>query len=426
MPNYIGNKNDVVSRGLKTLTTQTNIRQMARGGKARSIVETVGQEVENLSNLSDLDSKRVLLPTSYGKFLDNWGVTVGKGKLSERTAEVLAEDRVIKFYPRLGGTFGSINDNTTFIIPVGTIITAPQEVAQEAANIMSGIDEADSTFDRSIHYAVTQAVVCEYTASEAWVSAKALTPGRGGNLAAPGMLRTHSFEDYDNYLIKGLAVTNTQPILNGIEIESEASYKYRISKTITEAERANHTAIRLAALGVPGVADVMIMPFEDGAGRFNVYIKSISSVVSDTTVWAVQDAIDSVESCGNIGYARRPYEVGIEIRSTVTFRENYKESVKDEIRENLRIGALSYLNSMDMGSPINIQNMASDLKMIDGRVSLLGSNKTTEFDAIYIYYPARLADNGRRREKLLQGTIEVPAHTRIIAETSIDEPVRFF
>jgi len=425
MPNFTGSRGDATTRGIRILTSTTNIRQMSVGGKARGLIEANAQEVENISRLQEKNLKKAFLPTTYGQFLSHFAATVGLSRYPQRNAEVISTDEVIRFFPRLGGTFGGINAGNGFTIPAGTSVVAPASIAFEARETYRDVDTADSVYDRSIHYTLTDDLLCATDATEAFASARSLSPGTLGNLAAPGMLKTHSFREYNDSLSSALSVTNTNPILNGFDEEGDSGLRYRISKEITAAEKANNVAIINAALSVPGVADVVIVPFEDGAGRFNVYIKSISPIISNRTIRDVQITMDEVKATGCVGYARRPFNVGVEIDSTLLYAQSFTDDVKDDIRENLSLATINYVNSLDLGQTLDLRELAAELKQIDGRVKSVGRARKTFFDGVYVWYPARLADNGRRREKFLAGRVEVPSHARIVMETTIGDPVRF-
>jgi len=425
MPNFTGNKGDVVARGIRTLTQTTPIRQTAVGGKARAILETSGEEVQNLARVQDKNLRKAFLSSTYGQFLDHFGAMVGLTRYEQRNAEVLSTDQVIRFYTRFGNTFGEINGGSAIVIPAGTVITAPAQVATSASTIYSGVDSANTVFDRSIHYSMTESLICGKDDTEAFASARALTAGLTGNLAAPKMLKQHSFTGYSEGVQKSLLVTNDKPILNGFDEESEGSFKYRISKEITACEKANEVAIRTAALSVPGVVDVVIIPFGDGAGRFNVYVKSITSFVSDKMITDVQAAIDNSGAVGCIGYARKPYQIGIEIDSNLRYSTGITQSQKEFARENLAFAAIEYLNSLDIGTSLSLVTLANEIKKLTANVIAVGSASETLFDAVFVWYPARLADGGRRREKLRVQNLSVPAHSRIVVETSITDPIRF-
>jgi uncharacterized phage protein gp47/JayE len=424
MVEFVGSKDDILSRALSDLVKSTNIRQTIAGSKARSAYETFSKELESVARLNNLNHEKSMIPTSYGKSLDDWGKSFGMTRRSASTAEVLAEDRVIKFFVRTGDTFGSINGGSSFTIPEGTSLVAPAEIAEEAVALFSGIDDADSVHDRSIHYVTTEAVSCESDKKEAYASVKALTPGISGNLAAPYMLTSHDFRAYNDHIGQTLLVANVKPILNGHEAEGDASYRYRISKKITDAAAANNTSIIQAALSVAGVADVIIVPWQDGVGTFNVFIKSISSNISDRLVEDVQTAINKKLGNGNVGYAKPPYFVGIEINTNLVYTEDVTDNDKEAVRSAAAVAAVSYLNSLDMGEPLLLNVLSERVRSVDSRIAAVGRNEVTRFDNIHVYFPAKLATNGRRRERLITASLEVPMHSRIIAETSVDDPVR--
>jgi len=425
MPDFIGNFGEVVSRGINELTGKTLIRHMTPGGTARAILEILGKEMENLSNIQDANLRKAFLPTTYGQFLDHFGATVGLAKYPQRNAEALSTDRVFKFSVRNGATFGSINAGNGFTISAGTILTSPASSSIEEASAYSDIDTPDSIGDRSVHFSTSTDVWCGPLETEVYVGAAGLTPGRDANLAIGGMVSSHNFVSYSDYIARSLLITNERPLLNGTDEETTASFRYRISKALTAAEKANNVAITNAVLAIPGVADLIILPYDDGIGRFNVYIKSISSVVSDKTVEDVQLAIDEVSAVGNKGYARKPYEVGIEIDSTLIYRQAYDADTKAQIRESLIVAAISYLNSLDLGQPLIASDLEAELRQVDNRILAVGNNRTTFFDSLFAYYPARLVEGGRRREKIISSTLVVPLHARIISETTISDPVRF-
>jgi len=257
------------------------------------------------------------------------------------------------------------------------------------------------------------------------VSARSLVSGSLGNVASPGMLVSHSFTSYTSHFSRALRVTNINPILNGRDKEQDASLKYRLSQTITAAEAANNTAVARAVLEVPGVADYVVRPFEDGVGRFNVYIKSIASTVSDKIIEDVQAALDDIKAEGVVGYARKPFEIGIEISSRPIYSQEYNARDKAVIINNLTYAAMSYINSLDIGQPLALADLARELRSVDPRIITVGSNRLTIFDAVYVWYPTRLSTGGRRREMLIQNSVASAPNARIIIEPSIGTPIQF-
>lgn len=424
MPEFTGTFGEVLARELDNLVKSTPIRQTVSGSKARALLESHSREVENLSKVSRSNLQKAYLPTTTGKFLEHFGATVGLVKYPQSNAEAFIEDKSIRAYTRLGTTFGSINGGNGFTIPEGTTLTAIGIASFDDTRSVEDITIGDTLRDTNIHYVTTADVYCASDKTEAFLPAKASSPGTFGNLASPGMISSHSFTNYLDHAGKTLLITNSKPITNGVDAETESSFRYRISKELTAAEEANETAVRMASL-IPGVADVVLIPFEDGAGRFNIYVKATSPTVPDRILSAIQESIRATIAVGNIGYVRRPYEIGIEIDSVVTWRTALKEAEKTEIRKALVSASISYINSLDLGQPFILAELSNILRRVDSNVLAVGSNRVTLFDAVFGFYPARLAESGKRREKIIVPSIEIPPHARIIVEPSLSTPIRF-
>jgi uncharacterized phage protein gp47/JayE len=423
--NFLGTKGTIVRRGLDTLAHTTNIRQAASGGKARALLEIVGQEVENISILREDDLRKPFLRTSSGIYTDHFGNLTGVSRYLRRNAEVFLEDQAIRFSTRYGDTFGSINGGNDFTIPDGTRLQVPEEIVIEHLSDFYGSGDGTGPRAQGISYVLTGPVVCESDATYVYASARALTPGSNGNIAAPGMLVRHDFTGYLRSPSNLLVVSNTKPILNGLDEESQESYKYRISTAITDMERGNYSAILTAARSVPGVADASIIPHEGGAGQFTVYIKSISSFVSDKTIRDVRRQIEAVMSLGDVVQVKKPFEIGLEIASVLIYRDSYSDAVKAIIRRNLEIVAMSYINNGGLGQPVSLEDLANTLRSADNRILDVGSNEVTRFDSVFVYYPAKLAENLRRRERIITEVVFARPHSRILVENSIETPISF-
>lgn len=424
MPVFPSNKDEVLSRYIENLTSRTPINQVIPGSKARSIGETFAREIELMFQLEESNFEKSFLSTSYGQFLVRHAAETGVRRRPSRNAQILASDRVIRFYVENDQTFGSINNNESFTISAGSILTAPSEIAVESAAMFLGVDEPNTPEDRSIHYTVTEDVICLPNEKEAFVSAKCMVEGTQGNITTPNMLVRHLFTDYAEYQRNKLKVTNVKPILTGADKESDNSLKYRTSKIVTSAEGSNEDSIREKVLKIPGVVDYVLLPFQDGVGRYNLYIKSITSTVSDRMIEEVQTVLDTINAVGVIGFARRPMEIGLEIKTNLVYDKKYKEEEKALIRQNLIYAATTYINSLDIGQSLALPALAEELKSIDRRVSAVGSNLKTAFDNVFIHIPARLTNSGKRREKLIQPSIQALPHARIIVETNVSNAIQ--
>ncbi len=85
---------------------------------------------------------------------------------------------------------------------------------------------------------------------------------------------------------------------------------------------------------------------------------------------------------------------------------------------------MEYLNSRSLGSTLILAELVNEVKHMDSRIATVGFNKHTFFDGVFVWYPARLADGGRRRERLIVESLSIPLHARIVTENSISDPIR--
>ena len=70
--------------------------------------------------------------------------------------------------------------------------------------------------------------------------------------------------------------------------ETDDNYRYRITQQCLVLATSNETAIRLTALTVDGVKDVVLKPYSMGAGSFTVIVLSDEDVTSTGILEAVR------------------------------------------------------------------------------------------------------------------------------------------
>ncbi|PIZ56340.1 hypothetical protein COY23_03225, partial [bacterium (Candidatus Torokbacteria) CG_4_10_14_0_2_um_filter_35_8] len=138
-----------------------------------------------------------------------------------------------------------------------------------------------------------------------------------------------------------------------------------------------------------------------------------------------QTGINRVQAVGCMGYSRRPFEIGLELESLLRFYGTPTDEEKNQARVNALVAVSRYVTSLGIGSSLFLANLASVAKSSDSLIRFVGSDSSTYFDSVYVYYPARLESTGRRREKLLSGSLIASPTSRIIIETSLANPIRF-
>jgi len=397
-------ENKILQNTIDTLSGDTGITQLSPGGKARAILEAFAREQGSLAESFDLEMAQAFVRTSNGDSLDLIGEIVGIVRLEAQSAEIDAAHNNIKFYV-ISGTFGDINDGVTATVPAGTLLYANQ----------TSIAGSRTTAT----YRLTANVDLLPTATEAYVSAVSTQTGTKSTVGI-GAINTHGYSDYEDVANSTLKITNVSGIVGGSNRESDTNFRYRVSNAIVASEAANIIAVRLAALGVAGVADVTMIPYDRGSGTFTVLIKALYPIVSDALIEQVQQAINRIKAFGNSGISRAPKNVGIQMTVTLRYRTEITEDQKVTLETVVEDEIINYCNNLAIGEEFSTQELIRRILNTSNQIKSIGTS-SKPFDDIYIYRDSRLSDN-RVKQTLLA---DYSAHfdERVIVEQSISSPI---
>jgi uncharacterized phage protein gp47/JayE len=395
---------DILDNALRQLTNQTNITQLAPGAKARALMEIISRQLSEQYQIFDANLALTFLSTARDVTLDLLGEIVGLERLPPITAGTVLGSSNVVFYTE-ASNFGAINNSADITIPKGTRVwTTPSAI---------GADDA-------VIYYVAQETVLPASADEQSVPTEA---GQQGDVFNVGQetLTNHEYNGYADALSGTLLVRNRAAITNGRDLESDADFRYRVSKQVTASERANETAIRLAALSVPGVADVETVAHVRGLGTYGAYIKSLDARVSDDLVSSVQQSIDLVQSYGNRGFSLKPREIGVEMELTLTFRETMTTRDRTDISRTVVGVVYDYINNLDIGEDFIVNEVVQRVMQVDDRIKNVGT-ANQPIDDLKIWKTSRTADN--RVRYTLPGDYTSYFDEKVLIEYSIDNPVR--
>lgn len=395
---------EIIDAALRQLTAQTNITQLAPGSKARALLEIVSRQLSQQYQIFDTNLANTFVSTARGEALDLIGELVGLERLPPVTAGTIIGSQNVIFYVATG-TFGAINGNAIITIPKGTRIwSTPSAVGS----------------DDSIIFLVSQVTELPIAGNEVALPVEATQQGEVFNVGQD-TLTNHNFQGYLLSEDGTLLVRNKAAITNGRDIESDADFRFRISRQVTASEMANETAIRLAALSVPGVADVEIVPYVRGLGTFGVYVKSLDARVADDLVQAVQESIDIVQALGNRGFSLKPKEIGIEMDLTLTMRETVTVNQQSDIARTVVNAVYDYVNNLNIGEDFIVNEVVQRVLEVDERIKNVGvANKP--IDDLKVWVTSRVADN--RIRYTLPGDYTAAFDEKVLIEYSLENPVR--
>jgi uncharacterized phage protein gp47/JayE len=123
------------------------------------------------------------------------------------------------------------------------------------------------------------------------------------------------------------------------------------------AERANEISIRLAALSVPGVANIIIRPYSRGIGTYDVIVIPTEGIATDTLILSVQDSINSVQALGMAGTAIKPIIVPVNIEIKLVFTNDATDYQKSQIRSMVKTAIENYIVNIQIGQPFILNEL---------------------------------------------------------------------
>lgn len=386
---------------LYEVSSSTGLTRTSPGSKVRSLLEAISKEIGRLYTQLDVNIVQAFLSGASDKYLDFFGELLNMPKFGQESATVSATHKNIRFYVD-SGKFGDINDGISILIPAGTLIgTLPAA--------------------RGAQYRLTYDVLLPFSKSEVYVTAEAVQSGSAGNLGAHQLIY-HNFNNYADSLNKTLKVTNLAEITTGHEPEDPENYRYRLANALVASEQANDIAVRLAILSVPGIADMVFIPYHRGLGSFDVIIKSVSPYATPALLSAVQNAVARVTSLGVLGTIRAPKEVGVSLEILLKLTEVVSDEAALGIISSVRQAVGDYVNNLDIGQSLIINEIVQRVMAVDERIKDMGT-PGKPLESIYIYKPTRLQDSKIR--SLLTTNYETLADERAIIETeeTIGDPI---
>ena len=399
MPFYTRGEQEILGTTVNDLIQNTNLTRLSPGGKARTILEGVSREFGIAYDTFDLDLLKAFLSSSSGDLLELIAALVGLQREPAEAANASEILQIQKFYVATG-TFGDINNGADIYLQQNTIVSTRTE-------------------SQGITYRLASPVVLSASDSEQYVAVEASVAGNDSNVGNNALV-FHDFNDYQDYLNASLLTKNMHAIVNGKDFEGDTNLKYRISQRVVEAQAANETAIRLAALSVAGVADVTVYPRWRGIGTCMVLVQSVTPTVSDILLASVQGKIDRVTAEGDIAFVRGPIETGLTFELTVHYKKKLSSSELDESDKDIKTKVIEYINSFDIGEEFIVNAFAAQLFSVSDNIANIGtSNKP--IDTVYIYRESAVEDN--RIREILLGDYTSTETERIIIEQTVANPV---
>lgn len=319
---------------------ESAISNLSPGSVARTLLQIWSDQIGELYTFIDDRVAQTFVTTATGQFLDLIGELVGASRIDSTFAngkvrffvnpdlDLLFEDILALLNDRDGGT------RTEIVIPSNITVRAGDQ-----------------------SYVTTAAVTLTANVQEIEVEIISTLAGTTSNVEQ-GSIDTIIFNDPLLSLLQGIVkVTNDTPVESGRDVQSDEDFRFTIVNSFLFGAKANETAIRLAVLSVPGVADISIENFAFGIGTFSVFITSTSPITTEGTLAAAQAAINEVQAKGIRGVAVSPDLLGVQTRIVLTFLPTTTTEDKTTITKQVQANVIDYLNNLQPGDTLIINEI---------------------------------------------------------------------
>jgi hypothetical protein len=332
-------------------------------------------------------------------------------RLQGATAEAEIEDENFLFYVD-GGYFGDLNNGLDFIIPSGSIeITTPDFPIETPTYATDDYRPRQNT----IVYDLVENVTCPSNRTYYFGRIRARVEGNSSDVPR-NVLTKHNFTAYTLASTNRLKFTNRYAIANLRNRETDQAYRYRLMNAFKARERANKMSIRLAALSVPGVSDVVEVNCEQGPGTFSLYVKALTPTTSPTLVRRVNEVVKEVCAFGVRPFVTAPNPLGLELVIAVNWKSSASSSDQASGYATIRQAVENRLNNMDIGESLDLEELANIVSSAHASIQGIGIVKSGAFEEVYVYRTS--SDSTGVKKVLFSGTeIEPLYNERIILET---------
>lgn len=401
---------EIISKALESLSRNTNISQLSPGAKARFILDTVSEEQADQHAIFDINLMQAFIKYADGRFLDFFGDMLNIPRIEPTHAS--AETENFMFFVETG-TFGDINNGSNFVIPSGTVVkTTPYE----GAVITPGVEA-----QASIVYTTVQEATCQSNQQFVYVPIRAQLEGRYSDVPR-NVLTTHEYTSYALVNNKRLKCTNRYAISNGENRETDDSYRYRLSLMFEARNLAVASAIRLAALSVPGVADIKEVMCEQGPGTYSIYVKSLTPTTSPRLLSEVTASCQVVTAFGVRPFILAPIPIGLEFVASVSWNPKATAAQISTGYNDMRSALENYLNNTNIGEEVVFSDLIDILLQSTNYAFSIGSVSANKFEEVYAYRnnPLNTSPIGTGTiRNILTGDKVTPLYNeRVILETS--------
>jgi len=326
------------AESMNFLLANTPFNNVVAGSAIRSIADIMNTQMAELSSQISRTSSMVYLDTASGYYLDLIGSLFGLSRGRSDTYTTTAGDKNIKFYVTGVNTLKRVIGSNT--ISAGVILTNTDGSA--SLTVSSQVDFNDT--DTFVFVGAT-------LSSETSVN------------IGPNTMTTHSLA------ISNLFVTNTSGIVHSMAIESDDSFRNRISSASVASEGANESRIATAIQQFQDIANIDIRPGVSGSGSYDVYLIPTGNRISQSTIIALSRILSNTSGFGITFNIREFDYIPIKIEIQVKFINSANDSLKESTINVAESRVQSLIGSLRPGDKLAMNRIIAEVINTDNSIS---------------------------------------------------------
>ena len=375
---YSKTKTEILGKMLVSLEKNAGITATYPGSIARAFAEAVAVEVGDLYEALKFSVDQTSIATASGRSLDLIGELYGVRR--KAVSPEVEQDRMsynIEFYI-------SSPSASDIVIPKDTLV-------------YNDVTEFSS---RQFQYKLQDSVTIISGTTRVYGR---IAPSFTGEdfTAASNTLTKHNFTSTEGSVV---FCTNTKEIHAMPGLESDDSFRRRISFSIKEKSYGTAESLRLNALAIPGVRDVRIRESSYGMGSCDVIVVPETQTISPSFVQNVLDNLSPRKPVGiklNIRIAER---VPINVAASIVLPQGLSAAAVAALENQAGIFIKRYLNSFTVGGTLAFSDIESQIR---GSSDFIRSVNLLSVTARGQEIPKGIFTLNSEREYMIAGTVSV-------------------
>jgi uncharacterized phage protein gp47/JayE len=375
---YSKSKTEILGKMLLSLEKNAGITATYPGSIARAFAEAVAVEMGDLYEALKFSVNQTSISTASGRSLDLIGELYGVRR--KIVSPEIEQDRMsynIEF-------FISSPSSSDIVIPKDTLV-------------YNDVTEFSS---KQYQYKLQDSVTIIAGTTRAYGRIAASFTGQDFT-AAKNTLTKHNFTSVEGSIV---FCTNTKEIFAMPGMESDDSYRRRISFSIKEKSYGTAESLRLNALALPGVRDVRIRESSYGMGSCDVIVVPETQTISPSFVQNVLDNLSPRKPVGiklNIRIAER---VPISLAVNIVLPQGLSSAAVSALENQASIFLRRYLNSFTIGGTLSYADIESQIRASSDFIKSVNVLSVT---ARGQEIPKGIFTLNSEREYMIAGTVSV-------------------